>query len=165
MRTRSVFSAVVALGLSLGAGAVQAQTASIQATATVQTAITVTADNPLAFGNVTPGVARTIAPSDAGAGRFSVTKAASTGLVLSFTLPTALTSGGNSLPIGSWSGAWNTTATPTGATSFTPSAAGYATGTVTGTTVVVYVGGTVTPAAAQPAGAYTGSITMQAVYF
>ncbi len=165
MRTRSVFSAVVALGLSLGAGAAQALTASISATATVLQAITVSPDNALDFGNVTPGVNRTVAPSDAGAGRFTITKAAGTGLSLSFVLPANLVSGGNNLAISGWTGAWNTSATPTGATSFTPSASAYNTGTVAGSTVVVYVGATVQPTAAQAAGSYSGSVQMTAVYF
>ena len=53
MRIATVLSALTAVALSVGAGALQAQSGQIQATATVLTAITVTGTNPLAFGNVT----------------------------------------------------------------------------------------------------------------
>jgi hypothetical protein len=166
MRTATVLSAVLAAGLSVGAARVEAQTsATIQATATVVSAVTVAAGNNLQFGNVTPGVNKTVAIADAGAGRFDVVKAANEGVTLSFTLPTNLTSGGNNLPIGSWTGGWNTSATPAGATAFTPSAGGTNTTATAGTGIFVYVGATVSPAAAQAAGSYTGDVTMSVVYF
>jgi len=166
MRTATVLSAVLAAGLSVGVATAEAQTsATIQATATVLSAITVTGGTDLAFGNVTPGVNKTVAIADAGAGRFDITKAAASGVTLSFTLPTDLTSGPNTLPIGSWTGGWNTTATPAGATVFTPSAAGTNTAVTAGTELHVYVGATVSPPAAQPAGSYSGDVTMSVVYF
>jgi len=166
MRSATVLSAVLAAGFSLGAGALEAQTsANIQATATVLSAVTVTAGSNLQFGNVTPGVNKTVAVADAGAGRFDVVKAATEGITLAFTLPTDLTDGGNNLPIGSWTGGWNTTQTPAGATSFTPSAIGTNTTATAGTDIFVYVGATVSPPAAQPAGSYAGTVTMSVVYF
>jgi hypothetical protein len=166
MRTATVLSAVLAAGLSLGAATAEAQnSANIQATATVLSAVTVAAGNDLQFGNVTPGVNKTVAIADAGAGRFDVTKAASQGVTLSFTLPTNLTSGANNLPIGSWTGGWNTSATPAGATTFTPSLGGTNTAATPGSNIFVYVGATVSPAVAQVAGSYTGTVTMSAVYF
>jgi hypothetical protein len=86
-------------------------------------------------------------------------------VTLSFTLPTDLTFGANNLPIGSWTGGWNTSATPAGATTFTPSAGGTNTTATAGTAITVYVGATVSPAAAQVAGNYTGNVTMSVVYF
>jgi hypothetical protein len=166
MRTATLFSALVAAGVTVGAATAEAQTsASIQATATVLSALTVTAGNALQFGNVTPGVAKTVAITDAGAGTFTVAKATSSGVTLSFTLPTDLASGTDLLPIGSWTGGWNTTATAAGATTFTPSAAGTSTAATAGTALTVFVGATVSPAALQPAGSYTGNVTMSAVYF
>ena len=166
MRSATVLSAALAVGLSLGAGALQAQTsANINATATVLAALTVTGATDLQFGNVTPGVNKTVAIADAGAGRFDITKAASSGVALSFTLPANLTSGANTLPIGTRTVGWNTSATPAGATSFTPSAAATNTTVTAGTAISVYVGATVSPAAAQAAGAYTGVVTMSAVYY
>lgn len=164
MRTATLFSVVTAVTLSFGTASLQAQSASIQATATVLTAINVTGTNPLAFGNVTPGVNKTVAITDAGAGLFTVTKAAATSVALTFTLPTNLTSAGNNLPIGSWTGGFNnTSATASSATSFTPSASA-ATVPSGGANLWVWVGGTVSPAAAQAAGSYTGSVTMQVAY-
>jgi hypothetical protein len=166
MRTATALSAVLAVGLSLGAARIEAQTsATIQATANVLSAVTVSGVNGLAFGNVTPGVAKTVAITDAGAGRFDVDKANDENVTLSFTLPANLTSGANSLPIGSWTGGWNTTPDAASATGFVPSAAGHTTAGATGTAVHVYVGATVTPPAGQAAGAYSGDVTMSVVYF
>src|SRR5690242_2528179 len=78
---------------------------SITATATVQSPITVAGVQNLAFGNVFPGVAKTVAYTDAtNGGRFDVTGQATTPVTYSFALPTNLTSAGNNLPIGSWTG-------------------------------------------------------------
>ena len=98
---RSIRTSALAAGLlALTATAGQAQSANINATATVLTAITVTGANPLAFGNVFPGVAKTVAITDAGAGRFDLTGQTSANVNIAFTLPANLTSGGNNLPIG-----------------------------------------------------------------
>jgi hypothetical protein len=162
MRNFTRVSAGVLVALSL-ATAAQAQSANITATAVVQQPITVTGAANLDFGNVFPGVAKTVAVTDATAGRFNVTGQASAPGKLSFTLPTNLVNGGNNLAIGTWSGNVNTTASPTG-TSFTPSAAVQAF-TFSGTgTAFVYVGATVTPTVAQVAGTYTGTVTMTVTY-
>ncbi|HWB40571.1 MAG TPA: DUF4402 domain-containing protein [Gemmatimonadales bacterium] len=166
MRTATVLSAALAAAFSFGAVTAEAQTsANINATATVLSAVTVTGANDLQFGNVTPGVNKTVAIADAGAGRFDVVKAANQGVTLAFTLPANLTAGANNLPIGTWTGGWNTANTPAGATAFTPSAGGSNTAATAGTTLFVFVGATVSPAAAQPAGSYSGTVTMSAVYF
>ncbi len=163
MRTATVLSALTAAALSVGTASLHAQSATIQATATVLSAITVTGTN-LAFGNVTPGVNKTVAITDAGAGQFTVTKAAATSVALTFTLPVNLTAGVNNLPIGTWTGGYNNTANNAGAaTGFTPSAAA-TTVASGGASLWVWVGGTVAPAAAQAAGSYTGNVVMQVVY-
>src|SRR5205085_10488564 len=116
--------ATLVLGL-VATAAVRAQgvNGSITATATVQSPITVTGAQNLAFGNVFPGVAKTIAYSDAtNGGRFSVTGQASTPVTYSFSLPVDLVSGGNNLPIGSWTGYVNTTNSTSGGSAITPSA-------------------------------------------
>jgi len=164
MRTATVLSAVLAASLSFGAASLQAQNATIQATATVLSAITVTGTD-LAFGSVTPGVNKTIAITDAGAGVFTVTKAAATSVALTFTLPAILTGpAAATMPIGSWTGGWNNTANnAAGATTFTPSAVP-TTVPSGGANLWVWVGGTVSPAGAQTAGGYTGSVSMQVIY-
>jgi hypothetical protein len=150
--------------LSLGTASLHAQSATIQATATVLSAITVTGTN-LAFGNVTPGLTKTVAITDAGAGQFTVTKAAATSVALTFTLPATLAGpAASTMPIGTWTGGWNNTANnAAAATAFTPSAAA-TTVPSGGASLWVWVGGTVTPAAAQTAGAYTGNVSMQVAY-
>src|SRR5712692_1568700 len=137
---------------------------SITATASVQSPITVSGTTNLSFGNVFPGINKLVAVTDAGAGLFSVTGQASTPVTYSFTLPTNLTNGGNNLPIGSWTGEHNGTASPTGGTSFTPS--GVAAGaTLSGAgALFFYVGAIVTPATNLPAGTYTNTVTLTVSY-
>src|SRR5688572_5351067 len=97
MRMSKLSLAVLAL-VGIGASAAQAQTnnASITATATVQTPINVIGAQQLSFGNVFPGVNKTVAASDlTNAGRFDVSGQASTPVTLSFTLPLMLSSGAN----------------------------------------------------------------------
>lgn len=164
MRNMKAVSMMVA-GLVLSANVLSAQSANISATATVLSPIVVTAGNPLAFGNVTPGVAKVVAANAASAGTFSLVGQAAQGIQISFTLPTNLTSGVNNLPIGTWTGLFNTTNVTGSATAFTPSASATNGTTAAGTgNFFVWVGGTVTPAAAQAAGTYTGSVTMSVVY-
>ena len=166
MHTSKAVSAAVVFFLSLAFSGLEAQSnfASINATATVLAPITVTAGNDLAFGNVTPGVAKTVGVTAAGAGTFSVSGTASTPVSLTFTLPTNLNSGGNLLPIGSWTGHHNTTNAPTGGTNFTPSASATPATTSGSGNLYVFVGATVTPGFPQTAGSYTGSVQMTVVY-
>jgi len=159
-------TAAMATLVVLGSATLQAQTnnASISATAVVQQPINVTGAVNMAFGNVFPGVTKAIALTDAGAGRFDVTGQSAAAANLSFTLPTTLVSGANTLPIGSWTGEWNGANSPTGGTNFTPAAAlTPVTFSPTGT-LFVFVGATVTPATTQPAGTYTGSVQMTVTY-
>jgi hypothetical protein len=155
---------VVAALTLVGFGTLAAQNnASITVSANVQTPITVTAANNLDFGNVFPGVNKSVAVTDAAAGRFNVTGQASAPVSLSFVLPANLSAGANLLPIGNWTGNHNTSAAPTG-TSFTPSA-GATAATLSATGLLfVYVGAQVTPAVSQPAGNYTGTVQMTVVY-
>src|ERR1044071_102914 len=88
MRTISKLTLAVA-ALVLTGTTLQAQTnnASITATASVQTPINVIGAQQLNFGNVFPGVNKTVAASDlTNGGRFDVTGQASTPVTLSFTL-------------------------------------------------------------------------------
>ena len=160
----------VVLGLAavatFGAASAQAQsqTGSVTASAVVQQPINVVGAVNLAFGNVFPGVAKTIAVTGATAGRFDVTGQASTPVLISFVLPANLTSGANNLPIGTWTGHHNTANAPTGGTNFTPSAA-TTNSTFSGTgALFVFVGATVTPASNQVAGTYTGTVQMTVTY-
>jgi hypothetical protein len=164
MRNIKAVSIIVA-GLALGANVLNAQSANINATATVLSPITVTGGNPLAFGNVTPGVAKTVAASSASAGTFSLVGQVNQGINISFTLPATLTGPGAPMPMSAWTGLFNNVNNQGAAAAFTPSAAAQAgTTSAVGGNFFVWVGATVTPAAVQTAGAYTGSITMNVVY-
>lgn len=139
--------------------------ASITATATVATALTVTAGNDLDFQTVIPGFTKTVAVDDVTAGTFSLTGGAGAEVQMTFTsLPTDLDDGlGNLLPI-TYSGVHNTLNDPvTGATGFTPSAG--ATTNLSGTgELYVFLGGVVDATAQFTAGTYTGTVTLSAAY-
>ena len=165
MRNSKLSLAVLAL-VVIGASAVQAQSnnASITATASVQTPINVVGAQQLNFGNVFPGVNKTVAATDlTNAGRFDVTGQASTPVTLSFTLPATLSSGGNTMPIVSYTGVHALLATQAGGIAFSPAAGANPTLSGTGA-LFVWVGAQVQPATNQVAGVYTGSITMTVVY-
>lgn len=149
-----------------GASVAQAQVSgSIAANATVQTPLTVTGANTLDFGNVFPGVNKTVdaVAGGAAAGRFDVAGQGSAQVTVDFVLPTNLVNGLNNLAIGTWTAARFGTNTQASAVSFAP------TGTETTNinaagTLFVWVGGQVSPTAAQVAGLYTANVTMTVAY-
>ena len=158
--------ATLVLAIS-GTALVRAQgvNGSITATASVQSPITVTGAQNLAFGNVFPGVAKTVAYSDAtNGGLFSVTGQASTPVTYSFTLPANLTSGGNNLPIGSWTGYVNGANSTSGGAAITPASTPAGSTLSASGTLYFFVGATVTPANNLPAGSYTGTVTLTVSY-
>jgi hypothetical protein len=163
-RWGKALTAVVAV-TTLAASTVRAQNASIQAVANVFAAITVTAGNDLDFGNVFPGVNKTVAVTDAGAGTFSATGQNSANVALTFTLPATLANGGNTMPIVSWTGCHDTDGAVAGCTTFTPSAAASNAQFSAGGQLFVWIGATVQPAANQAAGTYSGTVTIQLAYF
>lgn len=157
---------LVAATLVFTGTAVQAQTnnASITATATVQTPINVVAGQQLNFGNVFPGVNKTIAATDlTNGGRFDVTGQASTPVTLSFTLPATLAAGANTMPIVTYTGVYAGNALQTGGVAFTP-ASGANPSLSAGGALFVWVGAQVQPATNQAAGTYTANVTMTVVY-
>ena len=162
---RTYLALAVAAALTVaGAGTAAAQTGNVNATATVLTPLTVTPVSDLAFGNVYPGVAKTVAVADASAGTFSVAGYNTAQVNLTFTLPTNLVSGTDNLPIGTWTGYYNTTNSATvGGAAFTPSTSATTTNLAAGA-LYVFVGATVSPAGTQPAGSYTGTVTMAVAY-
>jgi len=142
----------------------QSQTGGVTASANVQQPINVVGAVNLAFGNVFPGVSKTIAVTDAGAGRFDVSGQGSAPVLISFVLPANLTSGANNLSIGTWSGHHNTSNSPIGGTNFTPSAGTTNSAFSAGGSLFVFVGATVSPATNQAAGAYNGTVQMTVTY-
>src|SRR6267142_2392150 len=166
MRSITKLSLVVA-ALVLTGTTIQAQSnnASVTATASVQTPINVLGAQQLSFGNVFPGVNKTVNATDlTNGGRFDVSGQASTPVTLSFTLPATLsTGGGATMPIVSYAGMHAALATQVGGVAFAPAVG--ATTPLSGTgALFVWVGAQVQPATNQVAGVYTGSITMTVVY-
>lgn len=161
---------VLTFGLA-GTSTLAAQTGTINATATVLQPITITGSNDLQFGNVFPGVNKTVAYSDAtNAGQFSVSGDGGAQVSVSFTLPTNLNGPSSStLPIGTWTGYYNTSnSASTGGTAFTPSATSFNTN-LSGTSgsagsLFVFLGATVSPAGNQTQGSYTNTVTMTVAY-
>jgi Domain of unknown function (DUF4402) len=156
-----VVAALVVTGTAVRA---QSNNASITATATVQTPINVVAAQQLNFGNAFPGVNKTIPATDlVNAGRFDVSGQASSPVTLSFTLPATLASGGNTMPIVSYTGVYAQNSVQTGGTAFPPASGANPSLNIAGA-LWVWVGAQVQPATNQAAGVYTGSITMTVVY-
>jgi hypothetical protein len=133
------------------------QSANVSATATVVTPLIVTGGANLAFGDVFQGVNKTVPFSDASSGRFSITGFGTSQVAMTFTLPTNLVNGANTLPIDSWDIRSNATALTV--TSGVPVNGNLAAGNL-----FLFVGGRVLPAVAQAAGSYTGSIVLAAAY-
>lgn len=163
-RWAKAFTAAVA-AMALTASTARAQNANIQALANVFAAITVTSGNDLDFGNVFPGVPKTVATADASAGTFSASGEASAPINLTFTLPADLVSGGNNLPIGGWTGCHDSDNVHAGCTAFVPSGAPTAAAFSAGGQIFLWIGATVTPAGNQAAGAYAATVTLQIDYF
>jgi spore coat protein U-like protein len=158
--------AVRAIAALLVAAPLAAQNnASANVTATVQQPVTVTKNNDLSFGNVFPGLNKSIAVTAGGAAKFTVAGQASTPVNLTFSLPATISSSGNTLPISTWTGHFRDVDQPTGGTSFTPSTSATAATLSASGGLFVYVGATAEPGSAQPAGSYSGTMTMTVVYF
>jgi hypothetical protein len=125
--------------------------------------ITVSGIRNLAFGPVIRGIATHVLPSDAvKSGQFRFVTAIGNQVRVQFTLPNRLNGpSGGQLPISF--GTTDAIAVGSGGSSvpvtFNPNTAQNFT-IVTSTTINVFIGGTVTPAANQTLGAYTNTITL-----
>lgn len=162
--------AVAVLALVAFSGVAQAQTAQIQATATVATVLTVNAGAPLDFGTVFPGFSRTINPlTSTSAGSFTLGGQAGAQVSLSFsTLPASLTGPGAPLVVtyGATAASYGTTNVQAAATPFDPAVAGHLVNLSAGGAGngYLWIGGTVNPPAGQTSGTYTASIVLAAAY-
>ena len=183
--TIKLFAALTII-LAFGVTAIAQNNASaiITGTANVASAIGVTTDGGLVFGNVTPGntktvsnvgtvIAGTIAGSLEREGRFIVAKGASTQVTLGIATPTQLVSGTDNLAINFVDAGTVKLAKisdGTNNTDFTPAAgiitanSGTTAWAFLASTFKVHVGGTVVPTATQKSGTYTGDITLTATY-
>jgi hypothetical protein len=154
------------LGIVMGyAQGARAQGATTTVRASVLQAIVVTPVRDLTFGDVFPGVAKTVPVTGGNHGRWDLSGQANASISLTFTLPTNLVSGTNLLPVGTWTGRYNVNPVSGPGTSFTPSAT--ATNTTFSATgrLYVFIGGRVTPAANQAAGFYSAPATLTVAYF
>ena len=163
--------------LFLFTGSTMAQDVAVgQATATVLATLSATATAALAFGNVYQGVATTIANSNASAGIFTITGAASAGIALFLALPSyvALSDGSDRMTISFSStdasvdslGGGDPTAMVGGAGWQNTNPHNFPGATVIGSggTTNIYLGGKVLPTIDQTAGAYTGDIILTVAY-
>ena len=145
-----------------------------QATATILTALTVTADSSLRFGNVLQGVSRTVsnAANDSSA-VFRIVGEVGSDVWLSLTLPPYLSHNVNSQDrmnvfFGPTDAAYDDASAPLpqpgsgSSTSFNPYTA--ITQTLTAGDLAIFLGGTITPKVNQTAGAYSGDIVLTVAY-
>lgn len=174
------FAAVVVAAIicfSSSVNVVQAQdVATGAATATVLTALAVSAAQNLIFGNIYQGVAATVANNiDASSGIFNIVGQGSAGISISFALPDyiALANGSDRMTIG-----FSSTDATVDSLNATPSTAVAANGWINvnpnllpAATVIgaagqtnVYLGGRVYPSVDQTAGAYSGDIILTVAY-
>jgi len=156
------------LVLLITAGMTTIANAQIDATATVESNVTVTDGNPLDFGTLAAGANSTVAVGDATAGTFQVTGNGGQ-LDLSF----SFLNGGNLVGPGAdiainfdnSSAAWDNESTSQSNT-FNPTngATTTALSADSDNTIHVFIGGSIDAAANQTAGTYTEEITLTASY-
>lgn len=174
MKHLRVVTLLVACALGFArAGATQAPSAAVTADAVVVTVgMTITTLRDLGFGTVIKGVSTTVQPTAATAGAWQVTGSANAFVIISFTLPTVLINiqalPGSTMPItfNATSARWNrATNNPAAGTPFNP-----ATGTVgrlgppPNPNMYIWIGGTVSPAAAAKPGIYQGTVIVSLIY-
>jgi hypothetical protein len=147
--------------------------------ALVGEAVAVTALRDLVFGRTFPGVNRVVAPTNATAGGpqaglVFVKGQKNKDVLVSFVLPDYLTNGTNNLAIDSFTGCHNPTNTTTGCTTFTPTFGGTVMTLIgnpadpppkTNGYQYIFLGATVHPSASQASGTYSGTVTVNVVYF
>jgi uncharacterized protein DUF4402 len=123
----------------------------------------------VSFGTVFPGISKLVLRTDAlNSGRFDIRATAGSQLQLSFALPAAMTGpGGSTMPLsfGGGDAGFSVTQSVASQVGFDPRIPFVATMGGPPGRAAVFLGGTVTPLAAQPAGSYTGTITLTVVYF
>ncbi len=158
------------MALALAAGVVntvEAQTATINATARVLSPIAVGTTEDLRFGNVFQGVAKVVPASDVSSGQFEFSGSTNAQVDMVLTLPTDLLNGAVLMPIGTWSGLRGVNAIRTAGTAFGP---------VSGASILdnlgaagtdfyrIFIGATVSPGGGQTPGSYTNTIDLQVTY-
>ena len=165
----AVAGAIAALVLS--GGSLQAQSASVLARAEVtDVALSVLDVQDLQFGTVIPGVAATVDPqTSASAGKFEIRGAQRAEIAVDLSLPAALTVGPWSMPVsfGANGACHRNRDQQAQCTYFDPSTTlvtNIRNRTFPDNLHIVWVGGTVSPGAAQFPGVYRGSVTLTVAY-
>lgn len=162
-----IFTAAVCLFGPLNSTTVSAQeSATIHATATVLSALTVTGTHDLAFGNVTPGTPVTVDKAAVGsAGEFTIVGSPAAEMTLDFTLPDSLRTGAGDAMDVVFAATDASYDDGTGGGQVAPSAVINPLITETtnigpGGDMTIWIGGRVEPTVAQTGGAYSGTITL-----
>lgn len=160
------------LGLT-GPTAVEAQeSATIQALATVVSGLTITGNNNLQFGTVTPGISKTVDKSEPGfAGEWQITGSVGAEITLDFDLPDSLlliADSTNGLPI-DFSNIDASFDDGSGGGQLSPSGVlnpnGFGTERLgAGGEMVVWIGGTVHPRISQTGGDYAEDVVLSVAY-
>ncbi len=160
---------VVALATGV-VSSVEAQTASVNATARVLVPIIVVTTEDLRFGVVIQSINGVVAADDAASAQFEFRGSASAEIDIVLTLPIELDeiAGPDVMPIGTWTGRRGVNATRgVGGTVFTPVDALSIIdnfGAAGGDWYRIFLGATVVPGAAQTPGDYTGLIDLLVSY-
>lgn len=165
-RNRRLTGMFVLLGLLASpVGAAHGQ-ASTPVSARVFQALSLSNTRALAFQSVFPGVDKTIPVTATTAGRYRVNGEPNSNVSMTFTLPVDLVrnTGGNLLPISSWTGHHNTANNPTTGVAFTPSAAPTSAQLSNIGRRWVFIGATVSPAPNQRQGNYRAVATLTVAY-
>lgn len=158
------------MALALVAGVVttvEAQTATINATARVLSPIAVGTTEDLRFGNVFQNVPKVVPASDAASGQFEFSGSTSAQVDMVLTLPTNLLNGAVLMPIGTWSGLRGVNATRGAGTAFSPVNGASILdnlGAVAGDFYRIFLGATVSPGVGQTPGSYTNTIDLDVTY-
>lgn len=158
-----IIIALILLGLIIMSGPkpTAQESASIQATATVVSSLSVTGDNGLDFQTVTPGVPKSVdKATSASAGHFVISGSGTDEVQLQFTtLPSQLAAGGNTMPLsfGATDASYGTDQGT--ATAMNPT--GVVTTNLVAGALEVWLGGTVNPGAGQAGGNYAASVVLQ----
>ena len=169
--------AILTVALFLGGASAQAQdVANGSATATILTALTVTADSAIRFGDVLQGVPVSVSnASNDSSGVFRIVGAPGREVSIFLALPDYLahTTGGQDRMVIAFSdtdGAYDDAQGPlpqpaTGtSTAFNPHQTQTLTLDAVGGNMAVFLGGTVRPSVDQTAGSYSGDIVMTVAY-
>ncbi len=160
-----LLSTLITVLLIITASAVQAQeSATVQAVATVLSALTVTGSNDLNFGNVTPGTPKAIDKTNVGnAGEWTISGSAGAEVQIDFTLPDSLRSATAAMDILFLStdasyedGTGGGQASPAG--TLNPGSTNTQNLNAANGSMTIWIGGQVDPAVSQPGGSYSGDI-------